>query len=93
MFSAKIRLITLDLTGTVFRFRSPPFSIYNEVAAKRGLKSDDKAMKAAFYAAWKQQNKENPHFGALGRSDSKQWWIDVVHNTMKSKTRKKLLYF
>ena len=44
-----LRLITLDLTGTVFRFRRPPFSIYADVSAKHGVHCDEVNVQRGFF--------------------------------------------
>ena len=44
-----LRLITLDLTGTVFRFRRPPFSIYADVSAKHGVHCDEADVQRGFF--------------------------------------------
>lgn len=78
-----IRLVTLDLTGTVFMFRKAPFVQYGETASIYGYEMDQKTLRKAFSHAWKDQNKNDPHFGAVSGSGSEKWWKKLVHETMK----------
>lgn len=78
-----LRLITLDLTGTVFRFRRPPFSIYADVSAKHGVHCDEADVQRGFFKAWKKLNSQDANFGAQTDGDSKRWWGQVVEETFK----------
>ena len=89
-----LRLVTLDLTGTVFRFRKPVFEEYSEVAAAlHGVQCDPLQVKKAFFAAFKSWNKREPNFAgdkeALERKGqaSKAWWVGVVQDTFKGKAK------
>ncbi len=76
----KFRLVTLDLTDTVFRFKRPPFIVYKEAAERRGLMDvSSEALKRGFFTSWKAMNRDRPNFG----DDSKHWWIDLVYKTFK----------
>lgn len=84
------RLLTLDLTGTVFRFRKAPFVLYREIAGNYGVSCDSEDIKRGFFASWSRLNKQYPHFGAktLG---GKNWWLKLVHETMKGRVKSRTL--
>ena len=44
-----LRLITLDLTGTVFRFNRPIFATYADVSAKHGVQCDEADIQRGFF--------------------------------------------
>ena len=44
-----LRLITLDLTGTVFRFNRPIFSTYADVSAKHGVPCEEADIQRGFF--------------------------------------------
>jgi len=77
------RLVCLDLTGTVFRFRKSPVATYKEVAGHYGLNVQENDIKRGFGQAWMRLSKEFPHFGGAHHKDSRRWWKDLIHDTMK----------
>ena len=83
MLGSGLRLLTLDLTGTVFRFRKPPFVSYQEMAAAYGVDTDLDKIRNGFLGAWKTLNASFPHFGSTTHGDSKAWWHSLVHDVMK----------
>jgi hypothetical protein len=78
--SRKLRLITLDLTDTVFRFRRSPVSMYREVGAAHGIDCNEEDVARGLRAAVKGAD---AHFGARTHGDSDKWWTRVVHETFK----------
>ena len=44
-----LRLITLDLSGTVFRFNRPIFSTYADVSAKHGVPCQEADIQRGFF--------------------------------------------
>ena len=83
---SRLRLLTLDLTGTVFRFRKPPFVQYQEMAAAYGVDTDVDNVRKGFLTAWKTLNKSFPHFGSTTHGDSRTWWHELVHDVMRGKS-------
>ena len=82
---SSLRLLTLDLTGTVFRFSRPPFVTYTELANSSGFHDvQESRVKEGFKKAWVQLNKAEPNFGSE-KGDSKSWWINLVTKTFKGK--------
>jgi len=81
-----LRLVTLDLTGTVFRFSQLVPATYKALAAKHGMAVEEGDVRRGFGAAFTRLDKEQPHFGGGGGSgNSRRWWNDVIHSTMKGR--------
>ena len=81
---SKIRLITLDMTGTVFKFKQPPILDYIAFARKHGV--DHKHLKSQivkenFNKTLRSLVKAHPHFGSTSHLDSTEWWWKAVHGT------------
>eukprot|EP00976_Prorocentrum_cordatum_P085765 1186229-Prorocentrum_minimum.AAC.3 len=69
-----IRMITLDVTGTMMQFKGSLGDIYCKAAATWGLTYPDHAtVHAAFSSAYKQTREELPAFGGPEYS-TKNWW-------------------
>ena len=80
----KIRLVTLDMVGTVIRFRQPPVAQYQRVAATHGHNLDLKPLAASFKHQWVSMNKIYPHFGSTTEGMSSiVWWHQLVKNTFR----------
>ena len=61
----RIRLVTLDMVGTVIRFSRPPVVQYQEVAAAHGYNNIDlDKLGASFKHQWISMNRDFPHFGS-----------------------------
>ena len=74
-----IRLVTLDMVGTVIKFSSPPVSQYKIVAAKHGVQVDIEPLAASFKYEWQRMNREFPHFGSTTEGMSSiVWWHQLV---------------
>ena len=79
----KIRLVTLDMVGTVIRFRQPPVAHYQRVAASHGHELDLKPLAASFKHQWVSMNKMYPHFGSTTEGMSSiVWWHQLVKVNM-----------
>jgi hypothetical protein len=78
-----LRLLTLDATGTIYRFRRSPVEEYVSVAANYGFKLDEARVKKQFRLVYKKMETEHPHFGAKTQLDSMKWWIRVCTDTLK----------
>jgi hypothetical protein len=78
-----LRLLTLDATGTIFKFRKPPVEEYVRVASEYGFKLDEGRVQKQFKYVLKKMEVEHPHFGAKTQLDSMKWWITVVQETHK----------
>ena len=86
MFYARkmsLRLLTLDATGTIFKFRRSPIEEYAAVAANYGFKLDEARVKKQFRHVYKKMDTTHPHFGAKTQLDSMKWWISVCAETLK----------
>ena len=77
-----IRLITLDATGTIFKFKEPPL-VYANFAQKYQYQCDVKQLETSFYHSLKSVNKKWPHFGGASNVPSERWWNEVIHGTFK----------
>ena len=73
-----LRLITLDATGTIFKFKQPPPVVYAKIGQKHGLECDKVQIQASFKKAYKACLKEHPHFGSTTGISSKKWWIQGI---------------
>ncbi len=83
MTPSKLRLITLDLTGTVFRFSRPVVSTYRAVGDKHGVHCEEADLKRSFRVALKKLNASDPHFGAVTHGSSEKWWRQIILETFK----------
>ena len=80
-----LRLVTLDATGTIFKFKEPPPTTYVKFAQKYDLKCHENDVQKQFRIAYKTLNITHPHFGALSGISSKQWWCHVVQKTFEGR--------
>ncbi|XP_045113968.1 haloacid dehalogenase-like hydrolase domain-containing protein 3 isoform X1 [Portunus trituberculatus] len=78
-----LRLITLDMTNTILKFRKPPGEQYAAVAKLYGLDSDPLKLTQAFRLSFKQLEHEAPNFG-VGGIGWQKWWLGVVRRTFTS---------
>ncbi len=74
-----IKLITFDVTGTLLKFKKPPYKVYTEFAKAAGLIVDEDEVKVNFKKHFQQMSQEKPHFGECWET----WWTTVVTNTFK----------
>ncbi|KAI9193729.1 HAD-like domain-containing protein [Polychytrium aggregatum] len=79
----RLRLVTFDAFGTLFRMREHPALTYQRIAQAHGLKvvSEPDRLKASFQDAYRKQGASNPVFGRLSQG-SRPWWKSVVRNTL-----------
>eukprot|EP00094_Tigriopus_californicus_P011427 TCALIF_11032-PA protein Name:"Similar to Uncharacterized protein C4orf29 homolog (Mus musculus)" AED:0.08 eAED:0.11 QI:77/0.5/0.33/1/1/1/3/129/655 len=80
---SSLKVLTLDLTGTVYRFTKPPFLQYQETAKEYNIVVNENDVKQAFKANWSRMNENHPHFGSTTHHDSTNWWMDLVHGTFE----------
>lgn len=80
-----IRLVTLDMVGTVIKFSRPPVAMYQEVAAAHGYTNIDlDKLGVSFKQQWVGMNRDYPHFGSTTSGmSSLVWWHTLVKNTFK----------
>ena len=80
---ANLKLLTLDLTGMVLRFKEPVFRNYAEIASLYKIQVEESEIKSSFLKSWSRMNKSKPHFGSTCQVSSEEWWNEVVHRTFK----------
>ena len=77
-----VRLVTLDMVGTVLRFSRPPVAQYQEVAAKHGHNLQLEDLSGSFNQRWAELNQNFPHFGSTTPGlSSTRWWHQLVKVT------------
>ncbi|KAJ9441567.1 putative uncharacterized hydrolase C7D4.05 [Diplonema papillatum] len=87
---ARIRCITLDVTGTVLNIEDPVEKVYCEVAA-HSFKGDNSAlqapqvdtMKTVFKQVFKEVTRDYPAFGHEAELVDKDWWRLVVERSFE----------
>lgn len=77
------RLITIDATGTIFRFKEPPNVTYARFAQRNHIKCNELAIKDQFKQAYKHVEQSHPNFGSTSGISSQDWWKKVVHRTFE----------
>ena len=81
----RLRLVTLDMVGTVLRFSRPPAVQYQEVAARHGHQLELEDVAAAFRHQWRHFNDTKPHFGSTTPGlSSTVWWHQLVKQTFRT---------
>eukprot|EP00092_Neocalanus_flemingeri_P035949 GFUD01039142.1.p1 GENE.GFUD01039142.1~~GFUD01039142.1.p1 ORF type:complete len:258 (-),score=84.99 GFUD01039142.1:59-832(-) len=78
-----LRLVTVDMVGTILRFAKPPVQQYLETAAKHGVKVEFRQLERSFLNHWGAMNTDLPHFGATSGMSSLVWWVSLVKGTFK----------
>ena len=79
-----VRLVTLDMVGTVLRFSRPPVAQYQEVAARHGHSLRLEELSASFKQRWTDMNQDFPHFGSTTPGlSSIRWWHQLVKVTRR----------
>jgi len=78
-----LRLVTVDVIGTIIRFSKPPVQQYVDTAAMHGLQLEYKQLERPFFKEWSRMNKEFPHFGSTTNISSMTWWVTLVKGTFK----------
>ena len=80
-----VRLVTLDMVGTVLRFSRPPAAQYQEVAARHGHNLRLEDLSSSFKEQWREKNINFPHFGSTTPGlSSTMWWHQLVKVTFPS---------
>jgi putative hydrolase of the HAD superfamily len=80
---AGIRLVTIDVTGTIFKLKESPSLVYSRLAASHGVHCDPKFIAHAFLRSYKRMNSTCPHFGATTGLTSREWWLKIVDDTFR----------
>ena len=78
----KIRILTLDVTGTIFDFKEAPAKVYKRFASDSGLEVSYEVLQDSLAMNMKRMSKEHLHFGASGIG-SYNWWNHVIHQTFQ----------
>ena len=77
----RYRLITLDATNTIFKFKEPPMVNYVKIAKKHNIICQTETLIPAFLQSLKSVEKRWPHFGATSNVTSEKWWHEVIYET------------
>lgn len=75
-----IKVITLDVTGTIIHHRHPIPQVYADSMRWAGLPNppDAKELKPAFKKAYYDALMARPYFGHAEGLSSRQWWVKCV---------------
>lgn len=75
-----IKVISLDITGTIYQFSVPVHQLYAQCAVKAKLKMPPSAeeLRATFKKAFREYNHTHPYLGASRAFSSRDWWFSVV---------------
>jgi putative hydrolase of the HAD superfamily len=80
-----VRAISLDATGTIYRFRHKIGDIYSRKAELCGLTPiSPPIMDRAFITSYKKIMKEYPVYGYHHNLSEREWWRRVVSHTFES---------
>ena len=87
---APVRVISLDVTGTLIRHRHPIFDTYAAALRWAQFPNPPTAaeLKPAFKSAYKATLLEHPCFGAAAGLSSKRWWMRAVTRCLEETGRK-----
>mmetsp|Transcript_11906 Transcript_11906/g.31466 ORF Transcript_11906/g.31466 Transcript_11906/m.31466 type:complete len:315 (-) Transcript_11906:134-1078(-) len=87
---AAVRVISLDVTGTLIRHRHPIFETYAAALRWAEFPNPPTAaeLKPAFKSAYKATLLEYPCFGTAAGLSSKQWWVKAVTRCLEQTGRK-----
>ena len=86
----KFRLITVDATNTIFKFKDPPLVTYAKIAKRHNLNCHPDILTPAFKNSLKSVTKKWPHFGATSDVTSEHWWHEVIYGTFHDYDRKSI---
>jgi len=79
-----LRLVTVDMVGTIIKFTKPPVQQYQDVAITYGVRGIElNKLERSFFNQWKTMNRNFPHFGSTSGISSKMWWMKLVKETFK----------
>ncbi len=74
-----VDVVFFDAAGTLFKVRGSVGAIYNRIAQKFGVTSDEKEVETDFRAAFQAKSLEGfPPRAVLGLQAEKDWWFEVV---------------
>ena len=82
MRNRSIKLICLDVTGTIFNFKEAPASVYQRFAHDSGLVVTSSRLQDSLFGNIKKMSSEYPHFGGTSIGNY-QWWNHVIHQTFQ----------
>ncbi|CAJ1944349.1 unnamed protein product [Cylindrotheca closterium] len=80
----KIRVLSLDVTGTLLAGREPVVQTYHKAAlwAQLPHPPSPEELKTAFKAAYKEKCIESPCFGKVEGTSGREWWYDMVRRVL-----------
>ncbi|GFO00130.1 haloacid dehalogenase-like hydrolase domain-containing protein 3 [Plakobranchus ocellatus] len=73
-----LKLVTLDITNTLFKVAGSPGRQYGIVGRMHGVKTDEANLTALFTKFYKQYLRKYPNFGAYEKMSANEWWSYVV---------------
>ena len=80
----RIRMITMDVTGTIVSFRGTLEEHYLGSAAKCGIHNVDASkINEAFNRAYKETSENHPCFGGRDGISAKDWWKECVTKSFR----------
>ena len=85
-----IKLITIDATNTIFRFKEPPPAIYQRFAVKHQVSCESKTLVPKFLKSFSNVNQKWSHFGATAHVSSRDWWYEVIYGTFEGHDKSKV---
>ncbi|KAL7753883.1 hypothetical protein RI367_000815 [Sorochytrium milnesiophthora] len=95
-----VKLVTVDAFATLFRPRRSPGHLYWQAVQRCWKPSVDhvgdgddaeRQLNASFLRSIKQQQQQHPNYGVRRGMSAKEWWRDVVRNTLNQAALKPAL--
>eukprot|EP01135_Chromosphaera_perkinsii_P002787 Nk52_evm155s226 gene=Nk52_evmTU155s226 len=78
-----LRLVTFDVNNTLLRVSKTPGCFYSDACGRFGIQVEcEKSVNEAMKRVWKEKNELHPSFGYHKGLTAKQWWKDVVEQTL-----------
>ncbi|GFR83001.1 haloacid dehalogenase-like hydrolase domain-containing protein 3 [Elysia marginata] len=75
-----LKLVTLDITNTLFKVAGSPGRQYGIVGRRHGVIADEALLTDLFSKFYKQYLKQYPNFGAYVKMSANEWWSYVVRD-------------
>ncbi|VVC41453.1 HAD-like domain,HAD-superfamily hydrolase, subfamily IA, REG-2-like,HAD hydrolase, subfamily IA [Cinara cedri] len=85
MICQPFKLITFDITGTLFKYRSCPAVEYSNILKKYGIEVKTSTLEDLINKNWKFMTKKHPNFGLDTGIGWETFWRTYAHNVL-SKT-------
>jgi hypothetical protein len=82
--SSKVRVISLDVTGTMLVTREPVIKSYYDAAIWAGLPNppSQDELKQGFKSAYKERCIESPCFGGVEGISGREWWRATIKRVL-----------